>query len=404
MHKLELWWSFLRPLKDNNARTFQIVFNLHPELLLASNPGAECTSMYEITPHWAVGDPIPVESIYTLTSWQIDICGQIDHVSDHSWSGHADKWSESLVRKRGSGDRQREREGWDFQVGHTGGVDLHVQWALQDVWLIRNDRAFEGLDVENTNLVVVYLLNKKAQAFITLTVVCGLCCTLCPSSLWGICGDLIALSTREVGQLSAIPCMQKQTCSKSLPEASAKKKDCVPLSPFPLRNLHDCIDLSWFHSARGSSVKHLSYRGALTLTYSEHLKELNFHRIEFDESTGTGEEKQMPHFQWFVEKTFFASEYSHTFQINTTWNYTICWFTLISFYQDTCVGLFPYLLALLSKAADVFTDINLGALEVSLSVHFRYHCKRGNKKGINEWTKDTAWVHSVQKIDWRFRH
>lgn len=166
------------------------------------------------------------------------------------------------------------------------GEELLVQWALQVVWLIRKwQGAFRGLTLNTGTCVLCTLPIDRARA---LTVVCGLCCTnvqpLCEASV----GTSRRCSTREVGHPSAIPCVQKQTCSKSLPEAPAgkkKKTDCVPLSPFPLRHLHDCIDLSWFHSTRppaGFQVSNICHTAAPSCRLIQNTrKRANFSRNRF---------------------------------------------------------------------------------------------------------------------------
>lgn len=84
--------------------------------------------------------------------------------------------------------------------------------------------AFEVLTLNTQTRLLCSLLAQRAKASITFTVVCGFCCTYAQALCEASVGTSRQCSTRKVGQLPAISCVQKQTCSKSLPEAPVEKK------------------------------------------------------------------------------------------------------------------------------------------------------------------------------------
>lgn len=218
--------------------------------------------------HKHVWDYLPSKLYKTLClpdqciCWLVDklaFMEQIDHVRDHSRFGNADKWSESVVRgkRRTSSGRRKRGGGGGFQVGHAERLELQVQWPFRTFGLSENENGIlRGLTQNTQTWLLLYRLWQERPSIHHIRYgswfMLHFCLSFFVRHLRGPQGNIC---THEVSQLSTGPCMENQTCSKSWPEASARKRKkeekktvCAPLSPFPLRHLCDCIDLSWFHS------------------------------------------------------------------------------------------------------------------------------------------------------------
>lgn len=196
-----------------------------------------------LLPHYTVWDPLPTpdQCMHWLADKLVFVDKWITSETTHGlvtltngvrvWLGREEGVVLNECRKRGGGET-----GWGFQIGHAEEVDFQVG-PTGRVWLNRKwQGAFEGLDTEHINLVVVNPPQQVSQGIHHIhhgQVRKGTAArVLCEASV----GTSRQCSAREVTHLSATPCMQKQTWSWSFARSSgqvSRQTDCAPLSPFP---------------------------------------------------------------------------------------------------------------------------------------------------------------------------
>lgn len=179
----------------------------------------------------------------------------MDHFRSHSHAGNSDKCSESVAgkkkRKEVSAGRKRGGRGCGGQMGHAEGADFQVGPAGY-VWTNRKwQGAFEGpwhWTLKPGCCAPSSASEPRHSSHSPWSSSRGTSArALCEASV----GTSRQCSTSEVSQLSAIPC-RSGAGSRASPGAPAERADRLcPFVPGLPRHLHDCIDLSRFHSARG---------------------------------------------------------------------------------------------------------------------------------------------------------
>lgn len=157
------------------------------------------------------------------------------------WQGKEEGVVLNECRKKKRGGR-----GWGFRMGHAEGRDFQVGlaghvWPNKKCW-----GAFEGLDTAHLNPVVVYP-PQQASGGIHHFHRGQVREALLPGHLWGPEGN-VAL----VRSVSCLP-VHAEADLVLKPRQELRQASGQTVSPCPYfpRHLRDCIDLSWFHSARG---------------------------------------------------------------------------------------------------------------------------------------------------------
>ena len=160
------------------------------------------------------------------------------------WQGKKKRKELSAGRKRGGrgcGGQMGHAEGVDFQVGPAGHVWPNRKWqgAFEGPWhwtLKPGCCAPSSASKPRHSSHSPWSSSRGTSAR-----------ALCEASV----GTSRQCSTSEVSQLSAIPC-RSGAGARASPGAPAERADRLcPFVPGLPRHLRDCIDLSWFHSARG---------------------------------------------------------------------------------------------------------------------------------------------------------